>query len=92
MAKKSKKELKKSVKASAKKRAAAALPKPRSKPKPPKLGGHVNLSIQDVLDFVGGDTETVIAVSRKSLVQTQMASVMRSASEDLDSLEAAHNL
>ena len=92
MAKKSKKELKNSVKASAKKRAAAALPKSRSKPKNPKLGGHVNLSIQDILDFVGGDKETVIAVSRKSLVQTQMASVMRSASEDLDSLEAAYDL
>lgn len=86
MATKSKKELKKSVKASAKKRA-AALPKPRSKPKPPKLGGHVNLSIRDILNFVDGDEDVVIAVSRKSLVQTQLTKATKEASAELDQLE-----
>lgn len=94
MAKKSKKELKEAVKASAKKRAAAkkqaaaaALPDGRSKPKNPRLGGHVNMSIRDILDFVNGDKDVVIAVSRKSLVHTRLAQFTKEASDELDLLE-----
>lgn len=94
MPKKSKKEAREAVKESARKRAAVGKKTfaEQGKTKRPHLRGQVNLPIKDILAFVGGDDNTVIAVSRKSLVLAQTANAAQVASDKLNALDALSDL
>lgn len=63
------------------------LPKSVPKPNLKHKRGLINLPISKIVEFVGGSQDTVVAVSRKSLVEAQLANAEVESQAALDSLD-----
>lgn len=77
----------KTAKAAPKKTAKPSVPETAAKPKDTSLRGQVDITIAKALEFVGGDADTVISVSRKSLVLAQTRNAKAESAAALSALD-----